>query len=269
MVTLNPMFDMSNLTSNCGPECSLPSATIRMCCLSEGKTEYLNPTMNYYEELLRGQEEEKQAKRLQIAMLEKLQAEEYKVPMKRQILVDEIIIPYLHNGNTDFRDMLINYDQEKEVERSLAKISKTIDHSATHHRDYTDGSDSKVGGVLLKRKKSGLTKNGAESFSFSFTWSTKNVVSKHGVAKDGPIRMTLVNVFDQSIQYYFIPKKDWFDTEMMTWTYPEGGKKSGARPNGAFLNGSWSKEGIYTFGKGKDLAQYQVGSFQELADKLA
>ena len=189
--------------------------------------------------------------------------------MKRQLLVDEIIIPYLHDGNTQFRDMLLNYDQEKEVERSLAKISKTIDHSATHHRDYTDGSDSKVGGVLLVRKKSGLTKKGAESFSFSFTWSTKNVVSKHGEPKDGPIRMTLVNVFDQSIQYYFIPKENWFDTEMMTWVYPEGGKKSGAKPTGAFLNGSWSKEGIYTFGNGNDMSQFQVESFQELADKIA
>lgn len=249
---------MINLSSNCGPDCSLPSATVRMCCLSEGKTEYLQPDMEYYSELLRAQEMQAEGKKLERAMLEKIQEKEYKETTKQELLLDEVVIPYLLNGNTDMRDHLIGYKQEFQVEKALANQSKVFTHTDVAHQDFSDGSDSKVGGVYLTVTKK--TKKGNESNSFSFGWKVTGVVSSAGIPKSGALRITMVNVFDKTVRYYFLPKEVWNRPEVLTRKNVKG------RFTGCDLNGSWRKDKEYTFGN-ETLSKYEVDSFEILANK--
>lgn len=249
---------MINLSSNCGPDCSLPSATVRMCCLSEGKTEYLQPDMEYYSELLRAQEMQAEGKKLERAMLEKIQEKEYKETTKQELLLDEVVIPYLLDGNEDLREYLAGYKQEFQVEKALAKQSKIFTHTDVAHQDYSDGSDSKVGGVYLSTTKK--TKKGNDSDSFSFTWRIRNVISEAKTPKSGALRVTMVNVFDKSVRYYFIPHSVWNSESVLTHKRVKGKYK------GADLCGSWRKDKEYTFGN-ETLSNYEVDSFLTLANK--
>ena len=122
---------------------------------------------------------------------------------RNQLLMRDVVIPcHPKFKQKDFK-MAEYWNVDLIVEETLLLVSKFLRKSKTgRHEDYNDGSDHKL--ISVRETPSSKGKN-------SYRTEIAGIVSANGVQKNGALRVTIANEIKQTVDFLYIPKKEWIN----------------------------------------------------------
>tara|TARA_B100000085_G_scaffold203191_1_gene186786 strand:+ start:637 stop:1272 length:636 start_codon:yes stop_codon:yes gene_type:complete len=206
--------------------------------------------MTLHEQLVEAQNRAEVALKDERAIVEQMQDKNYKEKKKKELLFNEVLLKS-SKFTESMRDILDVIDVERGVELAMAELGDT-EFTDEDHCDLPDGSEIKTVGIKLQTSKS--------SDGYSFKYQVTNVVTAAGTPKSGDIRLVMINVFNESVRYFFLPKNVWDGKEKM-WRQSEGYKGT--------ITGTWTKVGGFLTTPTENLDDYEVDSFETLAKMKA
>ena len=204
--------------------------------------------MTLHEQLVEAQGRKDVAIKDERAIVEQMQDKNYKESKTKELLFKEVLLK-CSKFNTSMSDILEVIDVHRGVELAMAELGgyKFTDDD---HCDFSDGTECKTVGIKLKKSTT--------SDGYSFGYQVTNVVTAAGSPKSGDIRLVMVNVFNESVRYFFLPKNVW-DGETKMWSQSSGYKGT--------INGTWTKIGGFLTTPSHNLDDYEVKDFETLAQK--
>ena len=204
--------------------------------------------MTLHEQLVEAQGRKDVAIKDERAIVEQMQDKNYKESKTKELLFKEVLLK-CSKFNTSMSDILEVIDVHRGVELAMAELGgyKFTDDD---HCDFSDGTECKTVGIKLKKSTT--------SDGYSFGYQVTNVVTAAGSPKLGDIRLVMVNVFNESVRYFFLPKNVW-DGETKMWSQSSGYKGT--------INGTWTKIGGFLTTPSHNLDDYEVKDFETLAQK--
>ena len=202
--------------------------------------------MTLHEQLVEAQKRAEVALKDERAIVEQMQDKNYKESKTKELLFNEVLLKS-SKFTESMRDILDVIDVERGVELAMAELGG-YDFTDDDHCDFSDGSECKTVGMKLKTAQKGD--------GYSFGCQVTNVVTAAGSPKSGDIRLVMVNVFNESVRYFFLPKSVW-DGEEKMWSQSSGYKGT--------INGTWTKVGGFLTTPSKNLDDYEVKDFETLA----
>jgi len=206
--------------------------------------------MTLYEQLQEAQGRAEVALKDERLIVEKMQDKNYKESKTKELLFKEVLLK-CSKFNTSMSDILEVIDVQRGVELAMAELGG-YDFTDDDHCDFSDGSECKTVGIKIQKS--------ANSDGYSFRYSVTNVVTAAGSPKSGDIRLVMVNVFNETVRYFFLPKSVW-DGEEKMWSQSQGYKGT--------INGTWTKVGGFLTTPSHNLDDYEVDSFETLACKMS
>ena len=206
--------------------------------------------MTLYEQLQEAQGRAEVALKDERLIVEKMQDKNYKESKTKELLFKEVLLK-CSKFNTSMSDILEVIDVQRGVELAMAELGG-YDFTDDDHCDFSDGSECKTVGIKIQKS--------ANSDGYSFRYSVTNVVTAAGSPKSGDIRLVMVNVFNETVRYFFLPKSVW-DGEEKMWSQSQGYKGT--------INGTWTKIGGFLTTPSHNLDDYEVDSFETLACKMS
>ena len=206
--------------------------------------------MTLHEQLVEAQNRAEVALKDERAIVEQMQDKNYKERKKKELLFNEVLLK-CSKFNTSMADILEVIDVQRGVELAMAELGG-YDFTDDDHCDFSDGTECKTVGMKLKTAPKGD--------GYSFGYQVTNVVTAAGSPKSGDIRLVMVNVFNESVRYFFLPKSVW-DGENKMWSQSSGYKGT--------INGTWTKVGVFLTTPSHNLDDYEVDSFETLACKMS
>tara|TARA_B100000287_G_C20672698_1_gene793989 strand:+ start:3444 stop:4076 length:633 start_codon:yes stop_codon:yes gene_type:complete len=181
-------------------------------------------------------------------IIDEMQDKSYKERKTKELLFKEVLLK-CSKFNTSMVDILDVIDVQRGVELAMAEIGG-YEFTDDDHCDFSDGSECKTVGIKIQSAKKG---NG-----YSFRYAVSNCVTAAGSPKSGDIRLVMVNVFNETVRYFFLPKKVWDNKKDPMWSQSTGYKGT--------INGTWTKVGGFlTTSTTSHLDDYEVGTFEQLA----
>ena len=202
--------------------------------------------MTLHEQLVEAQKRAEVALKDERAIVEQMQDKNYKESKTKELLFNEVLLKS-SKFTESMRDILEVIDVQRGVELAMAELGG-YDFTDDDHCDFSDGSECKTVGMKLKTAQKGD--------GYSFGYQVTNVVTAAGSPKSGDIRLVMVNVFNESVRYFFLPKSVW-DGEEKMWSQSSGYKGT--------INGTWTKVGGFLTTPTANLDDYEVDSFETLA----
>ena len=202
--------------------------------------------MTLHEQLVEAQKRAEIALKDERAIVEQMQDKSYKENKTKELLFNEVLLK-CSKFNTSMADILEVIDVQRGVELAMAELGG-YDFTDDDHCDFSDGTECKTVGMKLKTAQKGD--------GYSFGYQVTNVVTAAGSPKSGDIRLVMVNVFNESVRYFFLPKSVWDGDEKM-WSQSSGYKGT--------INGTWTKVGGFLTTPSKNLDDYEVKDFETLA----
>ena len=179
-------------------------------------------------------------------IIDEMQDKSYKERKTKELLFKEVLLK-CSKFNTSMVDILEVIDVHRGVELAMAELGG-YEFTDDDHCDFSDGTECKTVGIKLKKSTT--------SDGYSFGYQVTNVVTAAGSPKSGDIRLVMVNVFNESVRYFFLPKNVWDGKEKM-WRQSEGFKGT--------ITGTWTKVGGFLTTPTENLDDYEVDSFETLA----
>ena len=183
-------------------------------------------------------------------IVEEMQDKTYKERKTRELLFDHVLMEssLFDKGMRKILDVL---DVQRGVELAMAEVGN-YKFTDDDHCDFEDGSECKTVGMKLVTT--------SKSDGYSFRYQVTNCVTAAGTPKSGDIRLVMVNVFNETVRYFFLPKNKW-DGDNPMWSQSKGFKGT--------INGGWPKVGqlLTTSATGVILDDFEVGTFVELAKR--
>ena len=202
--------------------------------------------MTLHEQLVEAQKRAEVALKDERAIVEQMQDKNYKESKTKELLFNEVLLKS-SKFTESMRDILEVIDVQRGVELAMAELGG-YDFTDDDHCDFSDGSECKTVGMTLKTAQKGD--------GYSFGYQVTNVVTAAGSPKSGDIRLVMVNVFNESVRYFFLPKSVW-DGEEKMWSQSSGYKGT--------INGTWTKVGGFLTTPSKNLDEYEVKDFETLS----
>lgn len=202
--------------------------------------------MTLHEQLVEAQKRAEVALKDERAIVEQMQDKNYKENKTKELLFNEVLLKS-SKFTESMRDILEVIDVQRGVELAMAELGG-YDFTDDDHCDFSDGTECKTVGMKLKTAQKGD--------GYSFGYQVTNVVTAAGSPKSGDIRLVMVNVFNESVRYFFLPKSVWDGDEKM-WSQSSGYKGT--------INGTWTKVGGFLTTPSKNLDDYEVKDFETLA----
>ena len=202
--------------------------------------------MTLHEQLVEAQKRAEVALKDERAIVEQMQDKNYKENKTKEVLFNEVLLKS-SKFTESMRDILEVIDVQRGVELAMAELGG-YDFTDDDHCDFSDGTECKTVGMKLKTAQKGD--------GYSFGYQVTNVVTAAGSPKSGDIRLVMVNVFNESVRYFFLPKSVWDGDEKM-WSQSSGYKGT--------INGTWTKVGGFLTTPSKNLDDYEVKDFETLA----
>ena len=204
--------------------------------------------MTLHEQLVEAQSRKDVAIKDERAIVEQMQDKNYKESKTKELLFKEVLLK-CSKFNTSMSEILEVIDVHRCVELAMAELGG-YDFTDDDHCDFSDGTERKTVGIKLKKSTT--------SDGYSFGYQVTNVVTAAGSPKSGDIRLVMVNVFNESVRYFFLPKNVW-DGETKMWSQSSGYKGT--------INGTWTKIGGFLTTPSHNLDDYEVKDFETLAQK--
>ena len=205
--------------------------------------------MTLYEQLQEAQGRAEVALKDERLIVEKMQDKNYKESKTKELLFNEVLLKS-SKFNEGMRDILEVIDVQRGVELAMAELGG-YDFTDDDHCDFSDGSECKTVGIKIQKSTA--------SDGYSFRYSVTNVVTAAGSPKSGDIRLVMVNVFNETVRYFFLPKNVWDNHESKMWNRSSGHKGT--------INGTWTKVGGFLTTPSHNLDDYEVDSIETLAQK--
>lgn len=202
--------------------------------------------MTLHEQLVEAQKRAEVALKDERAIVEQMQDKNYKENKTKELLFNEVLLKS-SKFTESMRDILEVIDVQRGVELAMAELGG-YDFTDDDHCDFSDGTECKTVGMKLKTAQKGD--------GYSFGYQVTNVVTAAGSPKSGDIRLVMVNVFNESVRYFFLPKSVW-DGENKMWSQSSGYKGT--------INGTWTKVGGFLTTPSENLDDYEVKDFETLA----
>ena len=204
-----------------------------------------------FERLIEAQQRAETALSDERKIVEQMQDKTYKERKTRELLFDHVLMES-SLFNKEMKKILNVIDVQRGVELAMAEVG-TYAFTDDDHCDFEDGSECKTVGMKLVTASKGD--------GYSFRYQVTNCVTAAGTPKSGDIRLVMVNVFNETVRYFFLPKNIWDNEENPMWSQSSGYKGT--------INGGWTKVGgcLTTSADNINLDDFEVGSFVELAQK--
>ena len=205
--------------------------------------------MTLHEQLVEAQNRKDVAIKDERAIVEQMQDKSYKENKTKELLFNEVLLK-CSKFNASMTDILEEIDVLRGVELAMAELGG-YDFTDDDHCDFSDGTECKTVGIKLKKSST--------SDGYSFGYQVTNVVTAAGQPKSGDIRLVVVNVFNESVRYFFLPKNIWDNEDTPMWSQSSGYKGT--------INGTWTKVGGFLTTSTFNLDDYEVKDFKTLAQK--
>jgi len=205
--------------------------------------------MTLHEQLVEAQNRKDVAIKDERAIVEQMQDKSYKENKTKELLFNEVLLK-CSKFNASMADILEVIDVQRGVELAMAELGG-YDFTDDDHCDFSDGTECKTVGIKLKKSST--------SDGYSFGYQVTNVVTAAGQPKSGDIRLVVVNVFNESVRYFFLPKNIWDNEDTPMWSQSSGYKGT--------INGTWTKVGGFLTTSTFNLDDYEVKDFKTLAQK--
>ena len=178
--------------------------------------------------------------------LREIQDKKYKSVRHKELLFEHCLLKS-NKFNEGMRDILDVIDVTRGVEIAMAELGD-YDFVDGDHYDNTDFSETKTCGVKLSWGKND---------TYTMKYNVTNVVTESGVPKKGDIRLVITNVFNDTVRFFFLPKKFWDNKKNKIWNKSPNYKGT--------ITGTLTKVGGFLTTKTKNLDEFEVDSFETLA----